>query len=77
MTTKTSIPAEIILTNIEGQVLAFVNGERVVATKNTNGFIGRIEKGLRKASVYRQTGYTAEAGAFIASGQQVVSGGAA
>jgi hypothetical protein len=74
MTTTTSlIPAEIVLTAIEGKVYAHVNGEQVTETKNSNGFIGRIEKALRAAHIYRQTGYVTEAGAMIAEGQRVVA----
>ena len=71
--TKNLIPAEIILTNAEGKVYAFVNGEQITATKDSTGFIGRIEKALRAANIYRQTGYVTEAGAFIAEGQRVVT----
>ena len=71
--TATLIPAEIILTNVEGQVYAFVNGEQVTVTKDGSGFIGRIEKALKAAKIYRQTGYVSEAGAFIAEGQRVVT----
>lgn len=72
-TTSNLIPAEIVLTNAEGRVFAFVNGEQVADVKNSTGFIGKIEKALRAAHVYRQTGYVTEAGAFIATGQKVVT----
>lgn len=71
--TKNLIPAEIVLTAAEGTVFAFVNGQQITTTKDSNGFIGRIEKALRAAHVYRQTGYNHEAGAFIAEGQWVIA----
>lgn len=74
MTTTTNlIPAEIILTAAEGSVFAFVNGEQVAQVADKTGFIGKIEKALRAAHIYRQTGYTNEAGAMIAQGQKVAA----
>lgn len=72
-TTKNLIPAEIILTNVEGRVFAFVNGEEVTNVADKSGFIGKIDQALKAAHIYRQTGYVTEAGAFIAEGQKVVA----
>lgn len=71
METNTAAVAEITLTNANGKVIAFVNGTQIAATKDTDGFIGRIESKLRAARVYRQTGYEFVAGVFVAQGQMV------
>ena len=76
MNTETSsqvVPAEIVLTSVEGRVFAFVNGEEVANVSDKVGFVTKIEKALRAAHVYRQTGYDTEAGALIATGQMVVA----
>jgi hypothetical protein len=72
-TNTATITAEIILTNVEGRVYAFVNGEEVTNVADKTGFIGKVDKALRAASIYRQSGYIFEAGAFIASGTRVVT----
>lgn len=73
MNSNQTVAAEIVLTNIEGRVYAFVNGEEITNVADKTGFIGKVDKALRAASIYRQSGYTFEAGAFIADGTRVVT----
>ncbi len=72
-TNRNLIPAEIVLTATAGKVYAFVNGEQIAAVANKGDIITKVEKALRAAHVYRQTGYVTEAGAMIAEGQMVVA----
>lgn len=68
-----AITAEITLTQSGGKVVATVNGEAIAQTADRDGFIGRIDKALRAAKVFRQSGYeyVAEAGVFIAVGMVI------
>ena len=72
--TATIIPAEIVLTSVDGQVFAFVNGVQVTQVANKGGFVTKIEKALKAAKVYRETAYNNEGtGALIAEGRMVVA----
>lgn len=70
MTTNT---ADITLSNANGKVIATVNGEQIAQTADRDGFVGRIDKALRAAKVFRQTGYeyVSEAGVFVAQGVMI------
>lgn len=72
MNTNTATAA-ITLSNANGKVIATVNGVAVAQTADRDGFIGRIDKALRAAKVFRQTGYeyVSEAGVFVAQGARI------
>lgn len=74
MTTNT---ADITLSTRNGKVIATVNGKQVAQTADRDGFIGRIDRALRSAKVFRQTGYeyVSEARVFVAQGMMVVDDG--
>lgn len=71
--TTTTVPAEIVLTSIEGATWIFVNGEHVGTEAAGVTMVKRIDQALKANRVFRQTEYVAEAGALIAEGQMVVA----